>query len=228
MTPVGASSREFGGGLGSAVERGLTLRLVTWLMSAVIALTFLFGFGNVWALAVRLGVPLWVAPLVAPAVDLSVMALLLATRYDGCDPPPLRRLGDDPAAGAVQLRGRRVAAGVGGEDERGCGRLTRHRGVVLPIDLGHGRRGDLDGDLRPTTARPGLAVQPGCAGLDETGTGFGETGQKLRSLLPAAPVSAIRAPADRRRAPVLVNMDFASARVTPAELNIRCREWRTG
>jgi hypothetical protein len=63
------------------VERAVTLRAVTVLMAAVIGLTFLFGFGNVWTLALRLGVPAWVAPLVAPAVDLSVLALLLATRY---------------------------------------------------------------------------------------------------------------------------------------------------
>jgi hypothetical protein len=50
-------------------------------MTAVVGLTFLFGFGNVWTLALRLGVPTWVAPLVAPAVDLSVMGLLLGTRY---------------------------------------------------------------------------------------------------------------------------------------------------
>ncbi|MER7875893.1 SpdA protein [Streptomyces solisilvae] len=50
-------------------------------MAAVVGLTFLFGFGNVWTLAVRLGVPPWVAPLVAPAVDLSVLGLLLGTRY---------------------------------------------------------------------------------------------------------------------------------------------------
>lgn len=50
-------------------------------MRAVVGLTFLFGFGNVWALVSRLGVSEWVAPLVAPAVDLSVMALLLGTRY---------------------------------------------------------------------------------------------------------------------------------------------------
>jgi hypothetical protein len=48
-------------------------------MGAVVGLTFLFGFGNVWPLALRLGVPPWVAPLVAPAVDLSVMGLLLGT-----------------------------------------------------------------------------------------------------------------------------------------------------
>lgn len=45
-------------------------------------LTFIFGFGNVWTLALRLGVPAWVAPLVAPAVDLSILGLLLGT------PPP--------------------------------------------------------------------------------------------------------------------------------------------
>jgi hypothetical protein len=35
----------------------------------------------VWTLALDLGVPAWVAPLVAPAVDLSVLGLLLAIRY---------------------------------------------------------------------------------------------------------------------------------------------------
>ncbi|WP_280883483.1 hypothetical protein [Streptomyces pseudovenezuelae] len=54
---------------------------MTMIMTAVVGLTFLFGFGNVWTLALRLGVPPWVAPLVAPAVDLSVMGLLLGTRY---------------------------------------------------------------------------------------------------------------------------------------------------
>ncbi|MEU6376535.1 SpdA protein [Streptomyces sp. NPDC046909] len=62
-------------------ERKITLRLVTAIMAAVVGLTFLFGFGNVWTLALRLGVPPWVAPLVAPAVDLSVVGLLLGTRY---------------------------------------------------------------------------------------------------------------------------------------------------
>ncbi|KLL09764.1 hypothetical protein [Protofrankia coriariae] len=56
-------------------------RLVTVIVGIVVALTFLFGFGNVLALGLRLGVPIWVAPLVAPAVDLSVVALLLGTRH---------------------------------------------------------------------------------------------------------------------------------------------------
>lgn len=37
------------------------------------------NFGTVLTLALRLGVSPWVAPLVAPAVDLSVLALLLGT-----------------------------------------------------------------------------------------------------------------------------------------------------
>jgi hypothetical protein len=56
-------------------------RLVTAIVGVVVALTFLFGFGNSFALGQRLGVPIWVAPLVAPAVDLSVVALLLGTRH---------------------------------------------------------------------------------------------------------------------------------------------------
>lgn len=41
----------------------------------------MFGFGNVLNLALRLGVPAWVAPLVAPAVDLTILGLLLGMRY---------------------------------------------------------------------------------------------------------------------------------------------------
>ena len=55
-------------------------RLVTVIVGVVVALTFCFGFGNVLALGLRLGVPMWVAPLVAPAVDLSVVGLLLGSR----------------------------------------------------------------------------------------------------------------------------------------------------
>lgn len=57
------------------------LRAVTVIIGVVVGLTFLFGFGNVLNLALRLGVPAWVAPLVAPAVDLSVIGLLLGTRH---------------------------------------------------------------------------------------------------------------------------------------------------
>jgi hypothetical protein len=57
-----------------------TVKLVTVMIGIVVGLTFLFGFGNSFALGLRLGVPIFIAPLVAPAVDLSVVGLLLGTR----------------------------------------------------------------------------------------------------------------------------------------------------
>lgn len=78
-------------------EQGRTLRAVTATMATVIGLTFLFGFANVWTLALRLGVPSWVAPLVAPAVDLSVLGLLLGIRHlalHGAPPSNCARPGD--------------------------------------------------------------------------------------------------------------------------------------
>jgi hypothetical protein len=74
-------------------EPDIIVRTVTVIMAAVVGLTFLFGFGNVLNLALRLGVPGWVAPLVAPAVDLSVVGLLLGTRHlavHGATPEQLR------------------------------------------------------------------------------------------------------------------------------------------
>jgi hypothetical protein len=60
--------------------RDPVLSAVTLIVGVIVALTFLFSFGNVLTLALRLGVPVWVAPLVAPAVDLSVVGLLIAIR----------------------------------------------------------------------------------------------------------------------------------------------------
>lgn len=56
-------------------------RFVTITMGLVIGLTFMFGFGNVLNLALKLQVPVFVAPLVAPAVDLTVLGLLVGTRH---------------------------------------------------------------------------------------------------------------------------------------------------
>ncbi|MEU3765284.1 hypothetical protein AB0E55_09525 [Amycolatopsis keratiniphila] len=56
-------------------------RFVTVTMGIVIGLTFLFGFGNVLNLALKLQVSVFVAPLVAPAVDLTVLGLLVGTRH---------------------------------------------------------------------------------------------------------------------------------------------------
>ncbi|MET7995911.1 hypothetical protein ABZU76_33965 [Amycolatopsis sp. NPDC005232] len=56
------------------------IRTVTAIMGTVVGLTFFCGFGNVLGLVLRLGVPVWVAPLIAPAVDLTFVALLVAVR----------------------------------------------------------------------------------------------------------------------------------------------------
>lgn len=63
----------------SASDGATVVQAVTVIMSVVVGLTFLFGFGNVLNLGLRLGVPIWVASLVAPAVDLSILGLLLGT-----------------------------------------------------------------------------------------------------------------------------------------------------
>ncbi|MFB9908485.1 hypothetical protein [Allokutzneria oryzae] len=61
----------------SQLDPARVLRAVTVTVGVVVRLTFLFGFGNVLNLALRL----WGAPLVAPAVDLSILGLLLGIRY---------------------------------------------------------------------------------------------------------------------------------------------------
>lgn len=77
----------------SSSDQAPVVQAVTVIMGVVVGLTFLFGFGNVLNLALRLGVPVWVAPLVAPAVDLSILGLLLGTRHlalHGATPEQLR------------------------------------------------------------------------------------------------------------------------------------------
>lgn len=68
-----------------AVFTGNTARVVRRTVTSVVfviaACAFAFGFGNGWALGVQLGVPGWIAPLVAPAVDLSVVALLATVQF---------------------------------------------------------------------------------------------------------------------------------------------------
>jgi hypothetical protein len=61
-------------------ERDPVQSVVALIAGIIVALTFLFGFGNVLTFALRLVAPVWGAPLVAPAVDLSVVALLIAIR----------------------------------------------------------------------------------------------------------------------------------------------------
>ncbi|RZD61790.1 SpdA protein [Streptomyces albidoflavus] len=62
-------------------EDRITQRTITAVMIVIAALAFVFSFGNVWALALRLGVPAPITPLIAPMVDLSVVGLLVALRF---------------------------------------------------------------------------------------------------------------------------------------------------
>ncbi|KOG91883.1 SpdA protein, partial [Streptomyces varsoviensis] len=62
-------------------EDRFTQRTITAVMVVIASLAFVFSFGNVRSLALRLGVPGFIAPLIAPMVDLSVVGLLVALRY---------------------------------------------------------------------------------------------------------------------------------------------------
>lgn len=86
MNPTNAARPKSTSATDEVMVRGVTI-----IAGVVVALTFIFG--NIWTLALRLGVPVWVAPLVAPAVDLSILGLLLGTRYlalHGAKPELLR------------------------------------------------------------------------------------------------------------------------------------------
>ncbi|MEU3601030.1 DUF2637 domain-containing protein [Streptomyces sp. NPDC006798] len=62
-------------------EDRITQRTVTVVMIIIAALAFVFSFGNVWSLALRLGIPEPIAPLIAPMVDLSVVGLMVALHH---------------------------------------------------------------------------------------------------------------------------------------------------
>lgn len=59
----------------------LVRRTITFVVFVIAGLAFVFGFGNGWTLGLQLGVPRWIAPLVAPAVDLSVVSLLVSVQH---------------------------------------------------------------------------------------------------------------------------------------------------
>jgi hypothetical protein len=70
----------------------LTRRAVTAAAGLIVACCFAFSFGNVWTLARNRGVPASIAWLVAPTVDLSVVALVVGVRYLSLRGVPGRRL----------------------------------------------------------------------------------------------------------------------------------------
>jgi hypothetical protein len=59
----------------------LTRHAVTVITAAIVVMTFAFSLGNVTRLCLDLGITAWVAWLVAPAVDLSVIGLLTGIRF---------------------------------------------------------------------------------------------------------------------------------------------------
>jgi hypothetical protein len=109
-------------------------------MAVIAALAFVFSFGNVWALARRLGVPHPIAPLIAPMVDLSVVGLLIALHHlaaTGTDLAQLR-----PATRLMHL----------------CGLLTLALNTAEPLIAGHYGRAALD------TVAPALLLGWGAVG----------------------------------------------------------------
>ncbi|WPB92205.1 DUF2637 domain-containing protein [Streptomyces malaysiensis] len=107
-------------------EDRITQRTVTVVMGVIAGLAFVFSFGNVWALALRLGVPGPVAPLIAPMVDLSVVGLLVALRYLS-----LRGVPAEQIKGATRLM-------------HVSGLLTLALNVAEPIVAGHYGRAAVD------------------------------------------------------------------------------------
>ncbi|MFG2912341.1 DUF2637 domain-containing protein [Kitasatospora sp. NPDC048298] len=107
-------------------EDRLTQRTVTVVMAVIALLAFVFSFGNVWALALRLGVPHPVAPLIAPMVDLSVVGLLVGLRFLS-----LRGVPQDELTAATRLM-------------HLCGMLTLALNVAEPLVAGHYGRTAVD------------------------------------------------------------------------------------
>jgi hypothetical protein len=107
-------------------EDRITQRTITAVMIVIAALAFVFSFGNVWSLALRLGVPGPIAPLIAPMVDLSVVGLLVALRYLS-----LRGLPADQMTAATRLM-------------HFSGLLTLALNVAEPIFAGHYGRAAVD------------------------------------------------------------------------------------
>jgi hypothetical protein len=70
-----------GEGRAALPGEALTRRSVTVITASVVLMTFAFSLGNVTRLCLDLGITAWIAWLVAPAVDLSVIGLLTGMRF---------------------------------------------------------------------------------------------------------------------------------------------------
>jgi flagellin-like protein len=59
----------------------MTRRAVTSITAAIVVMAFAFSLGNVTRLCLDLGIAAWIAWLIGPSVDLSVVGLLLGVRF---------------------------------------------------------------------------------------------------------------------------------------------------
>ncbi|MDX3544884.1 DUF2637 domain-containing protein [Streptomyces europaeiscabiei] len=174
-------------------EDRITQRTTTAVMIVIAALAFVFSFGNVWSLALRLGVPGPIAPLIAPMVDLSVVGLLVALRYLS-----LRGLPADQMTAATRLM-------------HFSGLLTLALNVAEPIVAGHYGRAAVDavapllllgwGSVGPqllrafhTVARPAVPAPLPSEIESDPATGSDGTSPAVPLTLPA-PVAPQIAPA---------------------------------
>ncbi len=178
---------------------------ITFVMTVIAGLAFTFSFGNVWALALRLGVPHPVAPLIAPMVDLSVLGLLVALHHlsvSGVDPAQLRS--------ATQLM-------------HLCGVLTLALNTAEPIIAGHYGRATLDavapllllgwGVVGPALLRQLHTSSASTTGVDMAGLAQFEPGNpsagnegdaepnRVQAPASAAEAEEVQAPTTLSRAP---------------------------
>jgi hypothetical protein len=75
-------------------SEAFTRRAITVITAAIVVMTFAFSLGNVTRLCLDLGITVWIAWLVGPAVDLSVVGLLAGIRFlslHGYDDDQLRK-----------------------------------------------------------------------------------------------------------------------------------------
>jgi hypothetical protein len=79
--PISTSTTAPGQQRGPLPGEALTRRAVTVITATIAVMTFAFSTGNVTQLCVHLGITAWTAWLVGPAVDLSVVGLLLGIRF---------------------------------------------------------------------------------------------------------------------------------------------------
>ncbi|MFD2414847.1 hypothetical protein [Amycolatopsis pigmentata] len=186
----------------------MTVWSVSVIMATVVGLTFLFGFGNVLDLALRLGVPVWIAPLVAPALDLTVLGLLVATRHFA-----LSGVGREVLKSARRLL---LGASV----------VTLALNVAEPLIAGHLGRVLFDA-VGPLLLMGWAEVGPGL--LQAIATGTQRQGELGGSARPAPLLTVAKAAGDVRsdRVPVLEKPGedelLARARVEDARHWATCR-----